>query len=88
MNAETVLGVMDVKKIMEFWDIADINNKTEVLYPCTHEFLEQEEIRNNLMEFVTSWSKTPKVYTLSKKTHAIQDKTTNALKRNKEDDNQ
>ena len=42
-------------------DIA-INNESDLLHPCAHEFWENEEIRNNPLQFLVSWSKTPKVY--------------------------
>ena len=38
-------------------EIIHINNETVLLHPSAHEFWEEDEIRNNLMEFLVGWSK-------------------------------
>ena len=65
---KTCEGMMDVNKekvcfnFPKSLEIANINKETMLLHPCTHEFWEEDEIRNNLLEFLVSWSKNPVVY--------------------------
>ena len=54
---KTVQGMMDVNRnkisfnFLKSLDIAAINNETDLLHPHTHEFWENGEIKNYLLEF-------------------------------------
>ena len=42
-------------------DIASINNEVELLHPSVHEFWDEAEVRNQLLEFLAHWSKTQRL---------------------------
>ena len=68
---------------MKSLDIASINNKIELLHPCTNEFWGNEQVRKEFLEFLAVWSKNPIAY--FKKTFAAQE-TTNTKQQNKQED--
>ena len=89
---KTCEGMMDVNKekvcfnFLKSLEIANINKETMLLHPCTHEFWEENEIRNNLLELLVSWSKNPVVYAKVTQKRKYQDEATEALKSEKPDE--
>ena len=67
-------------------DIAAINRESDLLHACDHEFWEEEDKRNSLLEFLVSWSKNPTIY--ANKSQETQHETTEALISHRNDDNE
>ena len=65
MSVEEFIQINDSKKQFDFLkslDRANINAEVESLHPCTHEFLENEEIKKELMNYLKNFSRNKQAY--------------------------
>ena len=89
---KTCEGIMDVNKekvcfnFLKSLEISNINKETMLLHPCVHEFWEEDEIRNNVLQYLVGWSKNSAVYAKESQKRKYQDEATLALKSDKSDE--
>ena len=57
-----------------------------LLHPCVHEFWEEDEIRNSVLQYLVGWSKNSAVYAKETQKRKYQDEATLALKSDKSDE--
>ena len=89
---KTCEGIMDVNKekvcfnFLKSLEISNINKETMLLHPCVHEFWEEDEIRNSVLQYLVGWSKNSAVYAKESQKRKYQDEATLALKSDKSDE--